>query len=91
MIFDHYEREKISTCYQKKNNLYMKTSVFFCFIFVIMSWPSQNMGLFMCLCYYQKALNKAILYTCVISHQTNETKVIKLRVIFGCQNQFKVS
>jgi hypothetical protein len=58
---------------KKKNNLYMKTSVFL-FYFVIMSLPSQNMGLFMCLCYHQKALDKAILYTCVISHRTDETK-----------------
>ncbi len=90
MIFDHYKRGKKITCYRKKkNNLYIKTSVFL-FYFVIMFWPSQNMGLFMCLCYHHKALDKAILYTCVISHQTDETKVIKLKMIFACQNQFKV-
>ncbi len=89
MIFDHYKRGQFSTCYPKKNNLYIKTSVFL-FYFLIVFLPSPNMGLFMCLCNHQKALNKAILYTCVISHQIDETKVIKLRVIFACQYQFKV-
>lgn len=89
MIFDHYKRGKFFTCYGKNKHFVYKTSVFL-FYFVIMSWPSQNMGLFMCFWYHQKAFDKVILYTCVISHQTDETKVMKLRVIFDCQNQFKV-
>jgi len=72
----------------KKNHLYIKTSVFLFYV-VIMFWLLKTWGY---LCAFDTIRKPLIRQYCtrVISHQINETKVIKLRVIFSHQNQFKV-